>query len=317
MEAMILAAGEGTRLLPLTRHKPKPLFPVLNLPLLALNLDYLRRRHFNRVIVNTHHLGRQIGAFLETYAGENPEMEIEPRPETEILGTGGGLKNTADFWREESFLVLNGDIVTDIDPGPALEFHRSHGEPATLILQDHPKFNNIVLSPEGDILKFRVPHGTRAFTGIHLLRRKILDRLPPVGFYDIIPQYQKLIDEGLPVRGYVSRNHYWRDMGNPESYRELHREILSGEFRPPLDFPCRKPDDARNWCIDPGAEIATGVRLEGWGSVGEHCRLGSGCRVRNSILWKGVRVGEGIFIENSIIADGFLIKENIINKIIC
>ena len=212
---MILAAGAGTRLRPLTRHKPKPLFPVLNRPLLDLTLTYLRRQGVRRVILNTHHLGGQVCAFVRDFAGRVPDLMLETRSETEILGTGGGIKNTAYFWEGETFLVLNGDIVTDIDLGPALAWHRSRGGPVTLILQDYPVHNNIVVGSGDAILKFRDPAGTRAFTGIHILDRQILDFFPPVAFYDIIPVYQGLIERGIPVRGYVAANHYWRDMGNP------------------------------------------------------------------------------------------------------
>jgi mannose-1-phosphate guanylyltransferase len=317
VEALILAAGEGTRLLPLTRHKPKPLFPVLNRPLLALTLDYLKRHQIRRVILNTHHLGNQVRSFLEEFSRDHPNWELATRPEPEILGTGGAIKNSADFWQKDPFLVVNGDIVTDLDLTPALEFHRGHGGPITLVLHDQPLYNNIVLSPEGNILKIRDPEGAWAFTGIQLLDRRIFDFLPPVGFYDIIPVYQKLIAGGIPVRGHVSRGHYWRDMGSPDSYRALHREILTGAWTPPLDFSCRKQEAGPIWCLGPLVEIPEDARLEGWGALGEQCRLGRGCRVRNSILWKGVRVGEGVFIEDSIVGDGVFLNENISNKIIC
>jgi NDP-sugar pyrophosphorylase family protein len=317
VEALILAAGAGTRLRPLTRHKPKPLFPVLNRPLLALSLEYLRRQGVRRFILNTHHLGDQVRAFVRAYAGRVPDLILETRPETEILGTGGGIKNTVDFWRGDTFLVLNGDIVTDIDLGPALAFHRDRGGPVTLILQDHSRHNNIVVGPGDSILKFRDQAGTRAFTGIHILDRRILDFFPPVAFYDIIPVYQGLIDRGIPVRGYLAGNHYWRDMGSPESYRDLHREILSGLFDPGMNFSCSASGTESKWCLDPRSEIAPGVRLEGWGTVGAGSRLSPGCRIRNSILWEGVGVGEGVVITDSIVGDLIDIDTNLTNKIIC
>ncbi len=317
MEALILAAGAGTRLLPLTRRKPKPLFPVLNLPLLALNLNYLWRQQVRRVILNTHHLGEQIDAFIREYSSRIPGQSLETRPEAEILGTGGGIKNTEDFWEGDPFLVLNGDIVTDIDLGPALAFHRQHGGPVTLILQDYPEHNNVVLRPDGCIWKFRDSGGNRAFTGLHLLDRRIFDFLPPVAFYDIIPVYQGLIDQGTAIRGFLAGPHYWRDMGRPNSYRGLHRDILSGVFDPGLVFSCRQQKGPPTWCVDHRAEIAAGVLLEGWGAVGARRRLFPGCRIRDSILWEGVQVGEGVVIENSIVGDGIVIDKNILNEIIC
>ena len=315
MEAMILAAGEGTRLLPLTLKRPKPLFPVCNLPLLSLTGDYLGRNQIDRLIVNTHHLSDQIQAFLSEVQPVGTALKWEGRYEPEILGTGGGLKNTEGSWGSDPFLVINGDVVTDIPLTPALAFHRDHGGPVTLILHDYPAWNNIRLGAGGQILKFREEGGPWAFTGIHLLNREIFKSLPPVGFYDIIPVYQALIDKGVPVRAYIARDHYWRDVGTPASYRELHREILEGEYQPGMDFPGRSTRSRETWCVHPGALVDQAVRLEGWGAIGDGCRVSKGCCLRNSILWQDVQVEAGATIEDSIVSNGIIINNKLINSI--
>ncbi|MBA4393772.1 MAG: aminoglycoside phosphotransferase, partial [Desulfobacca sp.] len=163
---MILAAGEGTRLLPLTRRKPKPLFPILNQPLLQITFDYLSRFAVQRAILNTHHLAAQIEDFVQTQK-RNRTFDIQTCFEPTILGTGGGIGNTRGFWKDSPFLVINGDIVTDIDMQKAVDFHQSHQGLVTLILHDYPEFNQIAVDPKGRIRDFRLEKGKGlAFTGI-------------------------------------------------------------------------------------------------------------------------------------------------------
>jgi mannose-1-phosphate guanylyltransferase len=301
---MVLAAGEGTRLLPLTLGKPKPLFPLLNRPLLAWVFKYLHRFQVQRLFLNSHHLSKQMEAYLTGSEVPGGFGELQLRPEPVILGTGGGIKNSEGFWRFDPFLVLNGDIFTDIDLFPAIEFHRQQEGPVTLVLHDHPSFNNIIVDEQGRIRGLRAPSGGQwAFTGIHIMDREIFGYLPPVDYYDIIPVYQDLIRKGIPIRGYLVHGHYWRDMGTLQSYRRLHEDILTGRlpnvFRPNQGgrrFPS-------TWCLHPQALIEEGVWLEGWGAIGKDCRLGKGCRLRNSILWDRVTVREGVRIEGAIVPE--------------
>jgi NDP-sugar pyrophosphorylase family protein len=239
MDALILAAGEGSRLLPLTRTKPKPLFPILNRALLQFTFNYLNRFSIQRVILNTHHLSAPIEKFVQIEK-ENRPFEIQTRFEPTILGTGGGIGNTRDFWSSYPFVVINGDILTDIDLHQAVGFHQSHKGPVTLILHDYPEFNQISVDARGRIRDFRQESGCElAFTGIHLLEKKIFDFLPSAGSYDIISIYQRMIQEGIPVRAYISKNHYWRDIGTPRTYLKVHEELLS--FPTPSFFPANLP----------------------------------------------------------------------------
>jgi mannose-1-phosphate guanylyltransferase len=314
---MVLAAGKGTRLLPLTLHKPKPLFPLLTRPLLAWIFDALTRSHVRRLILNSHHLSEQLESFLVQPAQREQFGDLQIRREPVLLGTGGGIKNTEGFWRSDPFLVLNGDILTDIDLSPAIEFHRKNQGPVTLVVHDYPPFNNIVLDEEGRIRELRVPSGGRwAFTGIHILNRDLFKYLPPKAYYDIIPVYQDLIRRGIPLWAFTAQGHYWRDMGTLESYRALHRDFLTGKtlslFDPGRGVALTPP----GWCFHPRARIAEGVRLEGWGAVGANCRLGQGCRLRNSILWEGVTVREGVRIDGAIVSERQEITSDLMEDII-
>jgi mannose-1-phosphate guanylyltransferase len=290
---------------------------LLNRPLLAWVFEYLHRFQVQRLFLNSHHLFKQMEAYLTGPEVPGRFEELQLRPEPVILGTGGGIKNSEGFWRSDPFLVLNGDIFTDIDLSPAIEFHRNHQGPVTLVLHDYPSFNNIIADDQGRILELRTPSGGQwAFTGIHILDIEIFGYLPPVDFYDIIPVYQDLIRKGIPIQGYQTRGHYWRDMGTPQSYRRLHEEILTGRllnvFRPGRE----KREAPSSWCLHPQAMIEKGVRLEGWGAVGKDCRLGEGCRLENTILWDRVTVREGVRIDGAIVSEDRVVTHDLVEEII-
>jgi mannose-1-phosphate guanylyltransferase len=312
MDAMILAAGEGTRLLPLTQSKPKPLFPILNQPLLRITFDTLSRLAVRRVILNTHHLAAQIEEFVQTQKKGRP-FEIQTCFEPTILGTGGGIGQTRGFGKDSPFLVINGDIVTDIDLQKAVDFHQSHQGLVTLILHDYPEFNQILVDPAGRIQDFRQEKGTGlAFTGIHILDQRVFDFLPSAGSYDIIPIYQQLIQEGISVWAYISQGHYWRDMGTPKSYLKIHEELLT---TPSLSSFFIKRN-LRGIYIHPEARIEPGVEISGWACLGKGCLLKAGCRLKDSVLWKDVIVESGISISESILSDGVRATGDIHDEII-
>ena len=315
MEAMILAAGKGTRLLPLTLRRPKPLFPILNEPLLHLTFDYLNRFSLSSVFLNTHHLAPRIEKFVQSEKMGRP-FQIHTRYEPEILGTGGGIGGTRGFWKESPFVVFNGDIVTDIDLQKALDFHQSGPGPVTLILHDYPEFNQIAVDGSGRIRDFGQERGRGlAFTGIHILDQEIFDFLPSTGSYDIIPVYQQMIQEGVPVRAFISRGHYWRDIGTPDSYLKIHEEWLTPSI---LLSPRGAPSKAPPFIKGPGgvlihteARVEEGVQFSGWACIGKGCLLKKGCRIHNSVLWEDVKVEPGVSVSDSILADGVNIIQDV------
>ncbi len=333
MEAMILAAGKGTRLLPLTLGRPKPLFPILNEPLLHLTFDYLNRFSLSSVFLNTHHLAPRIEEFVQSEKECRP-FQIHTRYEPEILGTGGGIGSTRGFWKESPFVVFNGDIVTDIDLQKALDFHQSGPGPVTLILHDYFEFNQISVDGSGRIRDFRQERGKGlAFTGIHILGKEIFDFLPSTGSYDIIPVYQQMIQEGVPVRAFISRGHYWRDIGTPKSYLKIHEEMLTEqaffetsthqnriEFKSPSiprfqrGTPSKAPPFIKGGpggiLIHPETRIETEVEFSGWACIGKGCLLKKGCWIHNSVLWEDVIVEKGVSVSESIIGDGVQIIQD-------
>lgn len=297
MKAMILAAGFGTRLRPLTDERPKALMPVANVPALGRNIDYLKGHGVTRIVVNAHHHHDQVVEYLDQ--GRPFGLEIEVRVEEEILGTGGGIQNTIDCWDTEPFFVLNSDILTDIDLGRAYAFHRDSGAVATMVLHDCRPFNQVAMDEKGNITDIaNAPHSGRlAFTGIHIISPELLQRIPK-GFSDIISCYRKTMNTGKEIKGYLSRGHFWRDIGTLESYIAANRELSSGPFA--IDAGCR---------IDPSA------RLEEWGVVGRGARIEEGVEVRRSILWEGVSAGRDVKIIDSIVTSGREVKRDLFSEI--
>ncbi len=225
MKAMILAAGFGKRLRPFTANTPKPLFSVAGRPLLDIIIRSLQNAGCEAIIINTHHLYKKIDSFL---SGRKYSIPVFTRYEPLLLGTGGAVKNVADFWDDRPFMVVNSDILTDIDLRDVYDFHLNHKYTATLVFHDYKKFNNVLISKEDFIRGFYEEKNNEnigykrklAFTGIQVLDPKILDFIPDGLFFSIIDAYKELIFSGQRLKAFIAQKHYWKDIGTPESYRE-------------------------------------------------------------------------------------------------
>jgi aminoglycoside/choline kinase family phosphotransferase/dTDP-glucose pyrophosphorylase len=246
MKAMILAAGFGTRLLPYTGFRPKALFTIADQPILDLMIRQLVTAGCRAIVVNTHHLHDQIEAFV---AGSEYTIPVQTRFETVIRGTGGAVKNVADFWDSQPFMVVNSDIVTNIDLKAVYRFHRQHPQPVTMVLHDAPAFNTVAVGSDGLVTGFgepgagaHLPNGRLlAFTGIQVLDPEVLERVPPDSFHSSIDTYRTLIAEGRGVKAFVAAGHYWTDIGTPERYRQaVYDKMTPRVFA--LAFPDRPPD---------------------------------------------------------------------------
>ncbi len=300
MKTMILAAGLGTRLRPLTLNRPKALMPVGNRPMIDRVIEYLKKYNTDEIIVNAHHHQEQLVAHLDK--GRPFGLNIRVKVEPEILGTGGGIKNTEGFWDDEPFVVINGDILTDIDLARAYEVHQKRGNLVTLILHDCEPFNQILINERLDIMDIapKACPGRLAFTGIHIIEPEILSHIPKDRFFNIIDCYQKLIREGSPIRAYVSKEHYWRDVGTIESYFLANREVL--QENPILS--------------GPGCRIHESARLKEWAVIGKDTRLEEGVEIRRSVLWEGVRVKKGLRVIDSIVTSSKEVREDLVGQVI-
>ena len=273
--------------------------PVGNRPMIDRVIDYLKKFNTEALIVNAHHHQEQLVAHLDNDRpfGLNIRVKVEP----EILGTGGGIKNTEGFWDDEPFVVINGDILTDIDLTGAYETHQKKGSLVTLILHDCEPFNQILINERLDILDIapKARPGRLAFTGIHIIEPQILSHIPKNRFYNIIDCYQKLIREGNPIRAYISKGHYWRDVGTIDSYLLANKEVLK-EVR---------------FLTDPDCRIHESVRLKEWAVIGRDARLKEGVEICRSVLWEGVRVKKGIRVIDSIVTSSKEVREDLVGQV--
>ena len=231
MKAMILAAGLGTRLLPFTETTPKPLFTIAGRPILDRIIRSLQSAGCEAVIINTHHLHRKIEAYI---SGQHYEIPVYTRYEPVILGTGGAIKNAADFWDQRPFMVINSDIFTDIDLRAVYSYHLSHSYPASLVLYDDTAFNTVSIDSDGFVSEFRNPKAGNSrltFTGIQVIAPEILAYIKPGVFSDIIEAYRNLMSEGKRIKAFVSKDFFWNDLGTPERYRDIAiREMAAEAF---------------------------------------------------------------------------------------
>ena len=234
MKALILAAGFGTRLAPYTDQTPKPLFTIGGRPLLDILIRRLQAAGCEAVIVNTHHLYRQIEAFI---ADRQYAVPVSTRYEPRILGTGGAIRNAADFWDDRPFFVINSDIVFDIELKRIYRFHLEHTHPATLVLCDHQRLNSVAVDENGFIAGFenrnrktaKDPSGLFTFTGIQVIDPELIDFIPDNTFSSIIDAYRAAISKGLKIRAFISQKGCWTDVGTPERYTEAVLERMSPE----------------------------------------------------------------------------------------
>jgi aminoglycoside/choline kinase family phosphotransferase/dTDP-glucose pyrophosphorylase len=231
MKALILAAGFGTRLMPYTRTVPKPLFTVAGEPLLDILIRGLAAAGCEAIVVNTHHLHEKIEAFI---AVRRYPIPVTTRYEPRILGTGGAIRNVADFWDHRPFMVVNSDILTDIDFADVYGRHLAHDDPATLVLYDDPEFNTVTLTAEGRIKSFGgsdaapLPGRRLTFSGIQVVDPEVLGYIP-VGFSSSIDAYRRLMADGRHIRGLAAAGERWSDLGTPERYRRACIDIMAGE----------------------------------------------------------------------------------------
>ena len=246
MKAMILAAGYGNRLRPYTDHTPKPLFTIAGRPLLDRIIGMLQQAGCRSVIINTHHLHQQIEAYI---ASRHYGIEIALRHEPQILGTGGAIKNVADFWDDQPFLVVNADIVADVDLADVYQAHCRDHPAATLVVCDDPEFNSVAVEQGQWVTGFSPPSGDYGqrpglftFTGIQVLAPEILDYIPANTFYSSIDAFRAMLADGKRIKAVMIPETCWQDIGAPERYRRTAVEkSVPLAFERAFAAPCRRP----------------------------------------------------------------------------
>jgi len=247
VKAMVLAAGLGTRLRPLTDHRPKALVELGGRTLLEITLLRLRDFGIREVIVNVHHFPEMIAEYLKTK--NNFGMEIELSREDALLDTGGGLKKAAWFFLEgtdnldESFLLHNVDVVSTIDFGSMLQAHTQNHALATLAVQDRETSRYLLFDDQLNLCGRRAgrdgtPQLVRsshrfhalAFSGIHIISTRFLRQMEQEGAFSIIDLYLNHAARGGKIIAFRADGSYWRDLGKPEDLEQAERELKQGTF---------------------------------------------------------------------------------------
>ena len=319
MKAMVLAAGFGNRLQPLTRVLPKPMFPVLGRPLLSHTFDILESANISDVVVNVHHLPNSIiNHFKKT---PPPNMNLNFSQEEKILGTAGGIKKMESFLEDGPFILINSDIITDIKLDEVINFHKKNNSQLTLVVRQDispEQYDSIEICEDGRIAHFigassmKMPTNTKRvmFTGIQIMEPEIFNRIPAGQFCgtteDIFPQ---MIQDKVPVFGYLYDG-YWKDMGNRESYLKVNADALDEK----VSLKGMPPNKLNSSIIIPPALVGRKCHIEENAKIGPHsvigpnCKIESGALVENSILWQGVTIGTNATVKNSIIAQNRIIE---------
>lgn len=321
MRAMIMAAGLGTRLMPLTGSLPKPMVPIAGRPALAHILDLLRRHGVTEVAINIHHFPDVIRGYFGD--GSQMGMSIRWAYEEELLGTAGGVKNNQSFLEGGPFLVMSGDSLTDVDLTEVIAAHHSAGGIATLVsksVTDTTQYGVVVVDDDRRILGFQEkPAPQDALSdlcncGIYLFEPAIFEHIPADTFYDFGRQvFNDLLAKDVPLHTHPTAD-YWSDVGNLEDYRQGNFDALAGRVR--VESAGREilsgspgGEDGTAVRVGEDVEIARSAQLQGPVLVGDGCSIAADVVIKGpAVLGDGTTVGPGSVVARSILWEGCVIE---------
>ncbi len=338
LKAVILVGGEGARLQPLTYHMPKPMVPVLNRPFVEHTIAYLRKYGIENIILAMSYLPEVI----QNYFGDGSSLGVRLTyaMENNPLGTAGAVKN-AERHLGSTFVVLNGDIFTDLNLADIFVFHRHKGAKATIALTwvDNPcAFGVVETDSDGRVRRFVEKPGSDQVTtnwinaGIYILEPEVLEHVPTNSHY----MFEKglfplLLELGEPVYGYPLSG-YWLDMGTPEKYLRLNCDLLLSEARSPLIRGLSRDEV----CYDKDVIIHPSAKIVGPAAIGSKCRIGQrayikgpvvigpdcyvgeGASIERAVLWRGVNIGAGARLKQCVVGSNTKIEDNdqVINRVV-
>jgi NDP-sugar pyrophosphorylase family protein len=326
VKAVILAGGEGTRLRPLTLRTPKPVVPVVDRPFLRYQLDLLASAGIRDVVFSIAYKPERIQEVFGdgSALGRRIHYAVEETP----LGTGGAVKN-AEPHLDDLTVVFNGDVLTDVDLPAVVAAHKQAGAAATIVLYPVPNpaaYGLVETDAGGRVRRFiEKPKPEQITTdrinaGIYVLRTRTLSLIPEAVNHSIERGFfPALLERGEPVLAYVHTG-YWIDIGTPEKYLQVHRDILERRF--PVSLSGQAHGSGR---LDASASVDAGARLAGRFYVGPGCRLESGAdvgdgavltsgvvvrsgaRVTDSVLWHGVELAQDAMVQGALLAENVVV----------
>ncbi len=330
MKAIIMAGGQGTRLRPLTCDLPKPLVPILNKPVMEYSIELLREHGITDIGVTTCYLPEMIKDYFGNGSrwGVNLQYFLEEDP----LGTAGSVRNATEFLNE-TFVVISGDALTDINLQDAIKYHQEKGGLATLVLSQQQvplEFGVVMTDDTGEITRFlEKPSWGEVFsdlvnTGIYILEPDIFEYFDRGVKFDFSKDlFPLLMQDGEPLYGYTSSG-YWSDIGDVEQYMQTQFDILNGQ----ADVYIRGQQIEEGIWVGENTEIPENVQLATPvyigenvtikpGSyleavvVGDHTIIANGCSLKRSILWQGVYLGNNAEVRAGFLCDGVKVKDDV------
>ncbi len=322
-KAMIMAAGVGSRLEPLSSIFPKPMVPVANVSVMDIIIKHLKCAGIKDIIANTYYKSE----FIQEHYKKNPvNINLQFIKETELSGTAGGVKKCQFFFNQgEDFIILSGDGLTDIDINKAYAAHKTSGAIATIVTKDvlHSevsKYGIIVPDEKGFVKSFQEKpaleeaESNLANTGIYIFNYEIFNFIPENTFYDFAKNvFPSLMEAGVKINTY---NHYgyWSDIGSLEIYKKSNFDVIEGKVHSitPEIINTRNGVNiiGRNTYINPAA------LLEGKNIIGNNCKIGADSIIKNTIIWDNTEIKAGTVVENSIILSDITVEEPVYNEIL-
>lgn len=316
MKAVVMAGGEGTRLRPLTANRPKPLVPVLNKPIAQHIIEHLKRAGITDIVVTLYYLAEEI----QNYFGDGSDLgvnilySIEDTP----LGTAGSVRKAANFLKDDTFIIVSGDALTDIDLSKALAYHREKNAEATLVLQrvENPlEFGVVITDDDGNIRRFlEKPSWGEVFsdtvnTGMYIIEPSVLDLMEENRNYDWSQDiFPRMLAESKPLFGYIMEE-YWTDVGSLQQYRQAQYEVLRGKTTLPI--PGSLWRGSKNVWVGAGTEIDESAKIYGPVVIGENCRIKRGVTIESdTVIGDNAIIEEEVCLEKAILWDSAYVGKN-------
>jgi len=315
MKAMILAAGFGKRLQPLTLKRAKAAIPVMNVPLIVHTLLFLKRNGINDAVINLHYMPDSIKELVGD--GSRFDMHIAYSYETQIMGTAGGLKKAQEFLRNSTFVMINSDTLIEFNLQDAIRYHKKNNAVATMVLTDFNEKNdygpvevddkNRIKNILGKISCQSKPLEKKIFVGVHIFEADIFSFIPSDKFYEINAQvYPELIQKEKKVFGYPLKG-YWNDVGTLRRYLEVHKEIFENK-------------SILSWKFGNNEKFTTGENCQisdekitlNYAVFGENCRVGKNSVLTEIVALKNVKIGRDVKISRSILDEGVIIDDGMV-----
>jgi len=295
VQAFILSAGKGTRLLPYTNILPKPLFPILGKPIIEIILDQLKNLGITSIGINVFHLKEKLLNFLKSYQKRNPQLEIRIFEERELLGTGGAILNAKNFFKEKA-LIINSDTLTNFDFKKLYFFSTYSSSPVIMVLYKGEKDNVYVDLDSDTVLSFRKYEKnlfTFTFAGIQIIDPHIIKYFPFKK--DLIEIYQELIERKINISAYIENNSYFKDIGTIKNYLKAHEDILVNKVKiPEVPF-------YSNSLVIKSKNIDKSVVFEDWVYIEEDTIIENNTQLLRVISWKGAYIKSGIYKDKILI----------------